>query len=132
MKIINGQFPSIEQLSGQFAKTQGSVPQEQQKGSSFADILSAKKMPSESDPIRFSKHASTRLTDRKIELTDSQLDRLQEGTRKANEKGINESLVLMDQLAFIVNVRNNTVITAMDQSEADENVFTNIDGAVIV
>ena len=134
MKIINGQFPSIEQLSGQLAKPQANAPKEQQNGSSFADIFSAKKetVTHESDPIRFSKHASTRLTDRNIELTDSQLDRLQEGWRKANEKGINESLVLMDQLAFIVNVRNNTVITAMDQSEADENVFTNIDGAVIV
>ena len=47
-------------------------------------------------------------------------------------KGIRESLVMVDQLAFIVNVPNNTVITAMDQSQANENIFTNIDGAVFV
>ena len=52
--------------------------------------------------------------------------------KKAGEKGIRESLVLVDQLAFIVNVKNNTVITAMDQTETDENIFTNIDGAVIM
>ncbi len=82
--------------------------------------------------IRFSKHASERLTDRNIELSDGQLERLTAGTHKAGEKGINDSLVIMDELAFIVNVKNNTVITAMDSSEADESVFTNIDGAVIV
>ena len=51
---------------------------------------------------------------------------------KAKEKGINESLVIVDELAFIVNVPNNTVITAINQNEANENVFTNIDGAVII
>ena len=76
-------------------------------------------------------YISIRLDDRNIELSDEQIDRLNEGTQKANAKGINESLVLVDEIAFIVNIKNNTVITAMDQSEAKENVFTNIDGAVI-
>ena len=49
-----------------------------------------------------------------------------------DEKGIRESLVLVDQLAFIVNIPNNTVVTAMQQNETDENIFTNIDGAVII
>ena len=70
--------------------------------------------------------------DMSSELSDAQIGRLNAGTQKASEKGINESLVIMDQLAFIVNVKNNTVITAMDQTETTENVFTNIDGAVIV
>lgn len=60
------------------------------------------------------------------------MERLKEGTGKAGEKGIQESLVLMDQLAFIVNVPSNTVITAMDQRETSTNIFTNIDGAVII
>ncbi len=54
------------------------------------------------------------------------------GAAKASEKGIKESLVMVDSLAFIVSVPNQTVITAMDQTETDENVFTNIDGAVII
>ena len=82
--------------------------------------------------VRFSKHAVNRLAERNIELTDNQMERLQEGAMKAGAKGINESLVLVDQLAFIVNVPNHTVVTAMNQTEADENVFTNIDGAVIM
>ena len=55
-----------------------------------------------------------------------------EARAKASEKGIKESLVIVDSLAFIVNVPNQTVVTAMDQTESDENVFTNIDGAVII
>jgi flagellar operon protein len=82
--------------------------------------------------VKFSKHAANRLTDRNIELTKEQVERLNLGAAKAGEKGINESLVLIDSLAFIVNVPNATVITAMDQTETDENVFTNIDGAVIM
>ena len=82
--------------------------------------------------VKFSKHAANRLNDRNIELTDRQLERLNDGTKKAGEKGIRDSLVLVDQLAFIVNTKSNTVITAMDQTEADENIYTNIDGAVII
>ena len=72
------------------------------------------------------------MADRNIELTSSQMERLQEGTQKAQQKGIRESLVIVDQLAFIVNVPNQTVVTAMSQNETAENVFTNIDGAVII
>lgn len=51
---------------------------------------------------------------------------------KADEKGIRESLVIVDSLAFIVNVPNRTVVTAMDRTESNDNIYTNIDGAVIM
>ena len=70
--------------------------------------------------------------DNNINLNDEQLNRLNKGVMQAKEKNINESLVMMDNIAFIVNVKNSTVITAMDQETNDNNVFTNIDGAVIV
>lgn len=82
--------------------------------------------------VTFSKHANERLLSRNINLSDEQITRLNDGIRQAKEKSINESLVMMDNLAFIVNVKNNTVITAMEQETEDSNVFTNIDGAVIV
>ncbi|MCR5233359.1 MAG: flagellar protein [Lachnospiraceae bacterium] len=124
MNIINGQFPSIEQVADSYLKKQGNRT-ETETGSvkSFEEVLGS---------LKFSKHASARLEDRNIELSDSQMNRLNAGMQKANEKGINESLVLMDQMAFIVNVKNNTVITAMNEAEVKDNVFTNIDGAVIV
>jgi flagellar operon protein len=64
-------------------------------------------------------------------LTEEQTVRLEDGVNQADEKGIKDSLVLVDSLAFIVNVPNRTVVTAMDQAETQSNIFTNIDGAVI-
>ena len=82
--------------------------------------------------IGVTKHAAMRLENRNINLTDEQNNRLRSGVQKASEKGINESLVIVDSLAFIVNVPNKTVVTALDQKEAADNIFTNIDGAVII
>ncbi len=71
-------------------------------------------------------------TDRNINLSDDQSMRLQKGIVAADSKGVNDSLVLVDDIAFIVNVPSKTVVTAMDQAETNSNVFTNIDGAVIM
>ena len=73
-----------------------------------------------------------RLENRNINLSEEQSMRLENGVQKASEKGIKESLVIVDSLAFIVNVPNKTVVTAMDQEESGDNIFTNIDGAVII
>ncbi|MCI9346736.1 MAG: flagellar protein [Lachnospiraceae bacterium] len=133
MKIQGSSFPSIEQLQDQYLKTGRSRDGAPAPGGiSFQDILSKKTDGMEPGEVRFSKHAANRLTDRNIELTEDQVERLNLGAAKASEKGIKESLVMVDSLAFIVSVPNQTVITAMDQAEADENVFTNIDGAVII
>jgi len=102
---------------------------------SFANILNKIKESTDntisSNELKFSKHAVNRLQDRNISLTDEQMARLNLGKQEAGEKGIKDSLILVDQLAFIVNIPNNTVVTAMDQTENKNNVFTNIDGAVI-
>ena len=94
---------------------------------SFEDVLRQKQKP-----LKFSKHATQRLSQRNINLSDEQNVRLTNGVTEAEKKGVNESLVLVDNLAFIVNVPNKTVVTAMDQEETNANVFTNIDGAVIM
>ena len=97
---------------------------------SFQDALKGA-IQNSSDTIKFSKLASGRLADRNIELSEEQMERLMQGASKAGAKGIKDSLVMIDELAFIVNIPKNTVITAMDQSQADDKIFTNIDGAVI-
>jgi len=134
MAIIKAGFPSIEQVTDQYLKN-SSKPQETKTsdGKSFADIYKSVKSADIqiSNGVKFSKHAANRLSDRNIELSEGQLDRLNSGTKQASQKGINESLVLVDDMAFIVNIKNNTVITAMDKNSSEENVFTNIDGAVI-
>ena len=130
MNISNKQFLSIEQLQDQFLTQQKSKPNIKTSESlSFEEILQKTQQEGE---VKFSKHAANRLNDRNIELTEEQLERLNDGTKMAGEKGIRESLVLVDELAFIVNTRSNTVITALTKGETKENIFTNIDGAVII
>jgi len=96
---------------------------------SFAEML-RRTTKTDSEPLKISKHASLRMESRNIDLSQEQWDRLQGGVEKASEKGIKESLVMVDDMAFIVNVDNNTMITAVGSN--DEKIFTNIDGAVIV
>ena len=131
MQVQNKGFLSIEQLQDQYLKQNKSgTSQVATEGQSFQEILENSRARAQGQ-VRFSKHAAGRLADRNIELTTGQMERLQEGAQKAQMKGIRESLVIVDQLAFIVNIPNNTVVTAMNQQDA-ENVFTNIDGAVII
>lgn len=132
MKIQNNGFLSIEQLQDQYlTPKKESVKTGDLKGMSFREVLERQQIQSLGE-VRFSKHAAGRLADRNIELTKGQMERLTEGTAKAQQKGIKDSLVIVDDLAFIVNVPNHTVVTAMDQNDAVENIFTNIDGAVII
>lgn len=145
MKIQNGTYLSALQMQDQYlnATHVGNVSGRgnerisptalTKEGLSFKDILNQKAQDqTAAQPLKFSKHAANRLTDRNIELTGDQMDRLTEGAEKAGAKGIKESLVIVDKLAFIVNIPSKTVITAMDQTETKENVFTNIDGTVIM
>ena len=134
MNPIAGQFSSIEQVSDQYLN-QKSVNQSSKKSDiSFEEVLRRQQSLSAAgnEKLKFSKHATQRLESRGISLSDEQNIRLQSGVEKASAKGISESLVLVDSLAFIVNVPNKTVVTAMDQTETQSNVFTNIDGAVIM
>ena len=98
---------------------------------SFDQVLK-QKITTEESQIRFSKHAAERLRDRGIELSKDQMEKLNEGVRQAGSKGIKDTLVVVDELSFIVNVPNNMVVTAMNKSDDTENVFTNIDGAVLL
>ena len=132
MKLQQSQFLSMNELQEQYLKKPSqTVKQVNSQGLSFEEIWK-QKTGEVNGELRFSKHAANRLADRNLTLSEEQLSRLNEGAKKAGEKGIKESLVMVDQLAFIVNVPNNTVITAMDNTKASENIFTNIDGAVIM
>ena len=131
MNISNNQFPSIEQMTDQLSTSKGSVVKSKQLvNTTFSEVLKSKQTVNETGELKFSKHANERLASRNIDLTNEQLERLETGAKKASEKGINESLVMVDNLAFIVNIKNNTVITAVNDSE--DKIFTNIDGAVII
>lgn len=131
MKIENSQFLSSLQVNGQLPVNKTIPRQNIGTGLSFQEVLNRTTEQNRVTELKFSKHAAGRLIDRNIELSETQMERLQEGARNAGQKGIKDSLVIVDELAFIVNVPNKTVVTALDQTEARGNIFTNIDGAVI-
>lgn len=137
--IVTGGFTSIQQATSSIRKDNAAGKNKNISNASFQEIFQQKKSITEAvgereaqTLVKFSKHADTRLRQRDIQLTDEQISRLNEGTQKASLKGIKESLVLLDDLAFIVNTENKIVVTAMSQAANDENIYTNIDGAVII
>lgn len=82
--------------------------------------------------VKFSNHAAQRMNYRNIKLNATQNLRLEAAVTKAADKGLKDSLILLDNNAFIVNIPNKTVVTVVDKNSLTENVFTNIDGAVII
>jgi flagellar operon protein len=95
-------------------------------GPAFAEVLRQK-----TQGVQFSGHAIQRVQRRGIEVGESTLERLQDGVDRAAGKGARESVVFVDDTAFVVSVRNRTVITAVDRDHMKDHVFTNIDSAVI-
>lgn len=98
-------------------------------GASFGDVLAGKLQRSK--PVTFSGHALQRLERRGIAVDDQTLARLGGAVDRAAAKGSRSSVVLVDDNAFVVSVPNRTVITAVDREHMKEQVFTNIDSAVI-
>lgn len=106
------------------ARTAPTAPASQATGPDFSAILQ--------DRLKVSNHAQTRLQSRELQLDGAKWERVLGGVEKAAQKGAKESLVMVDDVALVVSVRNRTVITAVGQDQLKDNVFTNIDSAVIV
>jgi flagellar operon protein len=109
-------------------------------GPSFGQVLS-ERLTSAAEPlavtaaranVKFSGHAQTRLASRRITLSGDDVARLGSAMTQAAAKGAKDSLMLMDKTAFVVSVANRTVITAVAQDALKENIFTNIDSAMIL
>jgi len=123
MAMINGvnvPFVPIVKESGFQQGTQQSGVK-----SHFDEIFSK-----EISKVKLSKHAQQRLESRNIKLSDNEMNKINDAVQKAEAKGAKDSLVMMDKTAFIVNIPNKTVVTAMSLTNANENVFTNIDSVV--
>lgn len=84
------------------------------------------------DRLKFSAHAVERMRSRGISMNPETLERLNGAVDKAEKKGAKETLVLTPDAALIVNIKNRTVITAMDKNALKDNVFTNIDSTVVI
>ena len=122
MAMINGMsvpfIPIVKESGFQQASNQGVK-------SHFDEIFSR-----EISKVKLSKRAQQRLESRDIVLSENEMDKINTAVQKAEAKGSKDSLVMMNNTAFLVNIPNKTVITAMSLLNANENVFTNIDSVV--
>jgi flagellar operon protein len=127
----NPSTPATGPAGGGAKSTDGATgrpPAGQSSGQSFADAL---ERAGTAEKLQFSRHALARVQRRGIQLDSATLGRLSEGVGRAASKGSRDSLVLVDGTAFVVSVSNRTVITAVGSEHMKDNVFTNIDSAVI-
>ena len=97
---------------------------------SFKEVLNEKL--DKKNKVKFSKHAKKRINSRNIQMGEKEIDKLIDGLEKAENKGSKDSLIMVDEVAYVVSVENKTVITAIDDQNVKDNVFTNIDSAVFM
>lgn len=114
-------------ISPEVSQTQSAPPLKQGQ-QSFEEVLS--KIGKQE--LKFSKHAIDRIKSRNIQLTPQELTKISDAVDKAEAKGVKEALILMNDKVFIASVKSKTIITASSDEQLKDNVFTNIDGAVII
>ena len=106
-------------------------PQAASSTSDRSDFAAVLRREVEAGKVRFSNHAEARLRARNIHLSPEQRERIERAVEAADRKGAKESLILLDDVALVVSIRNRTVITAIDARHRRSNVFTHIDSAVL-
>ncbi|GGF96769.1 TIGR02530 family flagellar biosynthesis protein [Paenibacillus aceti] len=121
---IGNLYPGIAR-PGALQQPKNSAGIQPQAGNSFDELF-------QKELIRLSNHAVKRMEQRGIELKPEQISKINSAIDSAAAKGAKDSLILMKDMALIVNVQNRTVVTAMDKSSMQDNVFTQIDSAVII
>jgi flagellar operon protein len=127
---LNGTNPSIQRPAATTRTTQGPSFSQALAQASRAYAPPSTSAPQAETGVRFSNHAQKRLQTRDIQLSPENVNRLSDAIDKAEKRGGKSSLVMMDDMAFIVNVRDRLVVTALDAGHRGEGVFTQIDSVV--
>ena len=103
------------------------------KGLMDKELLQPQVTPKDIGPeINVSSHATKRLQERNIELDGNEYMKLKEAMGKLRAKGGHDSLVITNKAAYVVDVDKNTVVTAVDKNNMNENVFTKIDSTIFM
>ncbi len=82
--------------------------------------------------VKLSAHAQERLRQQNISISPQDFNLISDAVQRAEKKGSKESLMLLRDLALVVNISNRTVITAVDKARQKERIFPNIDSTVIL
>ncbi|MBS1982979.1 MAG: hypothetical protein JST16_02305 [Bdellovibrionales bacterium] len=137
-KLSSGSLGSVQ---GPLERSRPEPLKPEEKGGAvpFAELLneslrspSLGQKPANLGELKFSAHAQSRMQSRGIELSPDEMVKIREAVDRAGAKGSRESLILTDKAAFVVSVKNGTVITAVDRDSLKQNVFTNIDSTVMI
>jgi flagellar operon protein len=111
--------------------SQGTAGTRQPNGKQGGFAAALAKETQRQESLTISQHAQKRLDSSQVTLTDQHMQRINTAVDKATLKGSNQSLVMMDDLALVVSIKNRVVITAVDEARTKEGIFTNIDSVVI-
>jgi len=126
-KVTNGRiYPVVKTTENK----RGNTDRANSAGADFKHLMD--KALEGKPELKISAHALKRLDQRNLDLTEDDIKNLESAVDKAEAKGARESLLLYKEMAFVASIRNRTIITAVGQRDAKENVFTNIDSAVII
>lgn len=127
-RVINGKVHMA--LDFQTYDKSSKVQKQESKSSTFDDILNEK--VNKKSGFVISNHAACRLKERSINFNENDMKNINEGINKAEAKGCKQALILYRNTALVTSIKNRTIITAVDSQDSKENVFTNIDSAVIL
>ena len=129
-RVINGKLHLIEDISSVNNIKHQTSKNNAASGTDFKDILSNQINKNQSFVI--SKHAKDRLDQRNINFNEADMEQINEGINKAESKGCKDCLICYKGNALVTNIKNRTVITAMDNDSSKGNVFTNIDSVLFI
>ena len=115
----------IHQVSSQQILNLNKIKQNKPINKDFKTLL-------EEQELKISKHASERLKERNITIDKTQWQTINEKVKEAKQKGVTNSLVVLNDATLVVSAKNNTVVTAMNVEEARERIFTNINGTILL
>ncbi len=127
-RVINGKIYPVNQISDLISK--GNEKNNTSK-ISFQDTLN-KAQKKDNKQFVISNHAAERLKNRNISFNEADMNKINDGINKANEKGANDCLILYKDVALVTSIKNRTIITAVDSKSSKDNVFTNIDSVVLL
>jgi len=125
LNFMAGKIPSIQTVKAPPVELERGT-RTPQTGKTFSEVLSGQAR----EGLKFSAHAVQRLNDRGMDIQPEEMQRLETGFRQASEKGARNSLILVDDHAYVVSIRNKTVVTTIPTG--DRNIFTNVDSVAIV
>jgi flagellar operon protein len=141
-KVNSFLIPNVSSLPSDVQKTENTNALKQGEKSEFKGLVDKLSQGDLRQPqvtqkdvgadVTVSTHAMKRLQERNIELDGNEYMKLKEAIGKLKTKGGHDSLVITNKAAYVVDVDKNTVVTAVDKNNMNENVFTKIDSTIFM